>query len=262
MKLGRGKAVAVTTIILGLAAFAAAGFAFRGRIVEQYYAWKIKKLFDGYAGARDERAMERILSMGDNAVPFLVGVILAREPHLRKFVTIDGPQEVMGTWSQEAASLLFRINTSVVVSEALKLAIHEDEEVRFWGIWVLKICRTEPEKRAAFLRGRVEAETGRNRQEIIEFLAKQRDPDDLTLFRRLVTGEKDLHVRLALLYGLAQQGDREALLEIVKICEAGSGHLGVVYLRNVTGKDFGWKMNLWRQWIENTGRTRTEAVRP
>lgn len=89
----------------------------------------LRTLFEEYAGKRSESAEKALRDRGDAAVPFLIGVILARAPHLRKFTTVDGPQEVMGTWSQEASSLLLRIDTPLVVAEARKLAVHADREV-------------------------------------------------------------------------------------------------------------------------------------
>jgi len=221
----------------------------------------LKELFEDYAGKDSDAAEEALVALGDRAVPFLTGVIRAKEPHLQRFYTVDGLQEVMGTWGQEAASILMRIDTPLAVAEARGLAAHEDGEVRFWGISILRTCRTERAKAIELLRGRLEAEPGqRNRQEILQMLADERDPRDVPLFRRLLGGEGDLHVRLALLYALGRQGDREALLEIVKICGEGSGHLGVVYLGKATGGDYGWEIDLWRGWLEAMSPEETKRI--
>jgi hypothetical protein len=49
---------------------------------------ELKSLFDRSAGKHDEEAEKRLVALGDDAVPFLVGVILAKEPHLLKYTTI------------------------------------------------------------------------------------------------------------------------------------------------------------------------------
>ncbi len=209
----------------------------------------LKKWFADSAGKRDHEAGRRIMALKDEAVPFLVEELRKQEPHPVEYSDYQGHHKEMGTWSQEAADLLGAIDTPKVAEEARKLAEHENEFVRWWGVRILRGCDSEREQNVAFLRKRVEQETGRSRSDIVEFLAELNDPSDMPLFKKLAgLKDVDLHEHLALSYALARNGDQEAMLNIVKVCEKETGHFGWIFLTRLSGQEFDSMMKA-RLWI-------------
>jgi hypothetical protein len=66
-----------------------------------------------------------------------------------------------------------------------------------------------------------------------------------------LTTETDFHVKLALHYALASQGEKESLSFLIDSLEQ-SGHMGCNYLRYTIGQDFGWNAGEYREWYEKT----------
>jgi HEAT repeat protein len=89
------------------------------------------------------------------------------------------------------------------------------------------------------------------RDEAADLLAEMDSPGVEKAIRERLADEKDFHARLALCYALAGRGEKEPLNELIDSLER-SGHLGFVYLRDVTGEDFGWDQMRWRRWFEET----------
>lgn len=223
-----------------------------GLTVSGFSAEKLEldKLFRAAAGADDETARSKLVTMGDEAVEFLCGVLITQEQHSVEYDTDQGHQKTMGTWSQDASGILAGIGTPKVVAAARQLAVHEDPDVRYWGLKVLQGCVAHHKEILEFFRTRLVLESGACLEEIIGFIAERRAPVDLPVFQKLAESQADVHLKLVLWYALALQGEKDPLLEIVKVCGQQSGHLGVVYLRRATGQDFGWNMDAWRKWLD------------
>src|SRR5688572_9402374 len=80
---------------------------------------EIEKLFHDYATAkRDDKIGNKLTALKDDAVDFLCEVIRKKEPHPVEYLTVDGKERHMGTWSQEAGTILMSIDTPKVVAEA------------------------------------------------------------------------------------------------------------------------------------------------
>ncbi len=66
-----------------------------------------------------------------------------------------------------------------------------------------------------------------------------------------LTKELDFHVKLALHYALASQGEKESLLFLIDSLQQ-SGHMGYNYLRYTIDQDFGWNAGEYREWYNKT----------
>ena len=89
------------------------------------------------------------------------------------------------------------------------------------------------------------------RSDAAEALAQIVDAKISEPVRKRIAVEKDFHVRLALYYALASQGEKEPVSFLIDSLQK-TGHLGYVYLRRVTGRDFGWDIDKYREWYDNT----------
>ena len=63
--------------------------------------------------------------------------------------------------------------------------------------------------------------------------------------------ESDFHVKLALNYAVASQGEKSGIEPLITSLGE-TGHLGYVYLNRVTGRDFGWNANEYQSWFDRT----------
>ncbi len=219
-----------------------------------------ESLFLEYAKDRIDESGKELARRSDDVVPFLVNIILEQEPQLIKFGSVDGEEEVMATYSQEAATILMEINTSTALQEAFKLAVHKNPDIRFWGVWILSCINSGLDSRIDFFRQQVESESGRIKTEMIEFLAEQETDEDVPLFEKMLKNETGFHEKLALHYALAKKGKRSSFLEIIKTCENGKGHLGVYYLKNASGKNFDWDTDRWRTWLGHQSENRFKKI--
>ena len=91
----------------------------------------------------------------------------------------------------------------------------------------------------------------RVREEAAESLAVIDDPRIVPALHERLKHESDFHVRLAIYYALASQGEKSAIADLVASLHQ-TGHLGAVYLSRVTGKDYGWEIDKWNAWNQRT----------
>lgn len=98
---------------------------------------------------------------------------------------------------------------------------------------------------------RLDDDDNRTREDAAEALAKIVDSKIPPAVRKRIAVETDFHVKLALHYALASQGDKQALRFLIDSLE-NTGHLGYVYLRRVTGEDLGWNIEAYRAWYAKT----------
>lgn len=91
----------------------------------------------------------------------------------------------------------------------------------------------------------------RKREDAAEALAEIVDPRIEDPLRKRIAVEKDFHVKLALHYALASQGNRAPLQVLIESLRS-TGHMGANYLRNATGEDFGWDIGRWQKWLDST----------
>lgn len=103
----------------------------------------------------------------------------------------------------------------------------------------------------AELISRLAASGDRDREDAAEALAEIDDPRIVPALRERLKTESDFHVRLALHFALASQGEKSSIRELIASLRQ-SGHLGSVYLRRVSGKDYGWDIGLWESWDQET----------
>ncbi len=90
------------------------------------------------------------------------------------------------------------------------------------------------------------------RTNAVEFLSKKLNPQKISpALKQRLKVEKDFHVKLILNYALASQGERSAIKPLIDSLSQ-TGHLGYVYLRNVTGEDFNWNQNHYQYWYDHT----------
>lgn len=101
-----------------------------------------------------------------------------------------------------------------------------------------------------------ESSSGRARADAAAAIAKHHhDPRALVPWlRERLEAESDFHVRLALAYALAAQGEKEGLKVLIDALQQ-TGHLGYVYLTRVSERDFGgpgvgWNRPAWVTWYE------------
>lgn len=103
----------------------------------------------------------------------------------------------------------------------------------------------------AELISRLAAPVDRDREDAAEDLAEIDDPRIVPALRERLQAESDFHVRLALHFALATQGEQSSIPELIASLRQ-SGHLGSVYLRRVSGKDYGWDIGQWESWNQKT----------
>ncbi|WP_417386797.1 HEAT repeat domain-containing protein [Gimesia sp.] len=89
------------------------------------------------------------------------------------------------------------------------------------------------------------------RKSAAEKLAELIDPCIAPAVTNQIAKEKDFHVRLALHFALASQGNRKALQPLIDSLKK-TGHSGSYYLRRATNEDFGWSINQWQEWFDST----------
>lgn len=100
----------------------------------------------------------------------------------------------------------------------------------------------------------LEGGDGRARAKAAEELAVAEGAAIVPALTRRLEVEQDFHVRLALAYALAAQGEKRGLEVLVDALKE-PGHLGYVYLTRVSGgEDFGWNRDgsslvRWREWL-------------
>ncbi len=102
-----------------------------------------------------------------------------------------------------------------------------------------------------------ESNDTRTREQSAKSIAREHyAPDQLVPWlTKQLTSEKDFHVRLALAWALAEQGERRGLKILIDSLNV-TGHLGWSYLRDVSGKRFGgsgegWNRPAWDEWYTN-----------
>lgn len=114
------------------------------------------------------------------------------------------------------------------------------------------ICTIAQESRDVdALIARLDGDDSRSREDAAEALAEMVDSKIPPAIRKRLLVETDFHVKLALQYALASQGNKQALRFLIDSLEE-SGHLGYVYLRRVTGEDFAWNIEAYRTWYAKT----------
>jgi hypothetical protein len=94
-------------------------------------------------------------------------------------------------------------------------------------------------------------EDQQTREDAAEALADIVDPRIPDAIRKCIAVEEDFHVQLALHYALASQGDKPAVLFLIESLRE-KGHLGYLYLRGVSERDYGWKIDEYRAWYAKT----------
>jgi hypothetical protein len=97
----------------------------------------------------------------------------------------------------------------------------------------------------------LESTVDRDREDAAEALAELDDQRVIPALRKALDKETDFHVRLALHYALASQGEKLSIRELINSLRQ-TGHLGSVYLRRVSGKDYGWDIGRWETWDKQT----------
>jgi len=114
------------------------------------------------------------------------------------------------------------------------------------------ICTVAQESRDIYaLFQRLDDGDQRTREDAAEGLAEIVDSRIPAVLRKRITVETHFHVKLALHYALASQGDKQALQFLIDSLEK-TGHLGYVYLSRVTGEDFEWQIEAYRAWYAKT----------
>lgn len=93
----------------------------------------------------------------------------------------------------------------------------------------------------------LDAKEDRDRENAADALAELDDPRIVPALREHLKKETDFHVRLALHYALATQGEKSSVAELIASLKK-SGHLGSVYLRRISGKEYGWNIADWEAW--------------
>ena len=91
----------------------------------------------------------------------------------------------------------------------------------------------------------------RVRSDAAEVLAETEKLDDVSSVRTCLKTESDFHVKLALNYAIASQGDKSCIKPLIKSL-GNKGHLGYVYLNRVTGRDYGWNAEEYQSWFDRT----------
>ncbi|MCP3677978.1 MAG: HEAT repeat domain-containing protein [Deltaproteobacteria bacterium] len=89
------------------------------------------------------------------------------------------------------------------------------------------------------------------RQKAAEALVDHKGADIVRVLRKRAKTEKDFHANLAIHFALASHGDREALKVLIASLKQ-TGHYGFIYLRRVTGRDFGWDAKAYHKWLAKT----------
>ncbi len=91
------------------------------------------------------------------------------------------------------------------------------------------------------------------RKEAAEDLAKIVDPQISGPVRKRIAVEKDFHVKLALNYALAAQGNKAPLQVLINSLKL-KGHKSFIYLEYATGEHFGEDLAEWQKWFNSTSK--------
>lgn len=94
-------------------------------------------------------------------------------------------------------------------------------------------------------------DNSRIRKEAAEDLAKIVDPKISAPVQKRIVVEKDFHVKLALNYALAAQGNKAPLQVLINSLKL-KGHKGSIYLEYATGEYFGGDLAEWQKWFNST----------
>lgn len=114
------------------------------------------------------------------------------------------------------------------------------------------ICTIAQESRdVGALIARLNDDDKRVREDAAEGLAEILDSRIPPLLRNRVAEETDFHVKLALHYALASQGDKQALQFLIDSLRQ-TGHMGANYLGYATPEDYEWKIDQWQKWFDET----------
>ena len=120
------------------------------------------------------------------------------------------------------------------------------------GLGLCAICAPAQEfnsqkQGTADLIARLDARASRDRENAAEALAEIDDARIVPALRAHVKQEPDFHVRLAMHYALVSQGEKASIRKLIASLRK-SGHMGANYLRQVSGKDYGWEIAQWESW--------------
>lgn len=131
--------------------------------------------------------------------------------------------------------------------------------VNLWLVFAFALTFTDNLVAVQFAAGDVDTlimqldhENARQREDAAESLSQTVDADKISpAIRKRLKTETNFHVKLALHYALASQGEKESLLFLIDSLSQ-SGHMGANYLRFTVGEDFGWNADKYRDWYERT----------
>jgi hypothetical protein len=118
------------------------------------------------------------------------------------------------------------------------------------SLWV-QVTSPRPPQPITVLISNLAVPNERDREDAAEALAEIDDRRVVPALRDRLQTESDFHVRLALHFALASQGEKSSVPELIASLRQ-SGHLGSVYLRRVSGKDYGWDIGRWELWDKET----------
>lgn len=114
------------------------------------------------------------------------------------------------------------------------------------------ICTIAQESRdVGALIARLDDVDKRTREDAAEGLAEIVDPRIPPVLRKRIAEETDFHVKLALHYALASQGDKQALQFLIDSLRQ-TGHMGANYLGKATPEDYRWNIDQWQKWFDET----------
>ena len=99
--------------------------------------------------------------------------------------------------------------------------------------------------------GQLDDNNSRVRSDAAEFLAETEKLDDILPIKTRLKIESNFHVKLSLNYAVASQGEKSGMQPLIKSLGE-TGHLGYVYLRRLTGCDYGWNAGEYQSWLDRT----------
>ncbi len=95
-------------------------------------------------------------------------------------------------------------------------------------------------------------DNAQSREDAASSLAKILNPKQISpAVKKRLAKEDNFHVKLALHYALASQGEKESLSFLIDSLKQ-TGHMGANYLRFTIGEDFGWDIKAYQKWYEKT----------
>ena len=130
---------------------------------------------------------------------------------------------------------------------------------KFWLVLALALSLTGNVMAVQFEAGDVDTlivqlddENARKRENAAESLSQTVNVDRISpAVKRRLKIEKNFHVKLALHYALASQGEKESLSFLIDSLGQ-TGHMGANYLRYTIDRDFGWNADEYRKWYKKT----------